>query len=176
MYYVVQVATGKEQKAIDDINKALSDKSKVDVFSPYRKVLRKYKGEYRELLERCFPGYLFVETDDPKQLFFDLYEVPDYTRLLGREGLNYYWEPLNKVEARMVDILYGKENERTTSISDIEIEEGDHIRVLSGPLMDLKGYVKAVDLHKRKITLTVTMFKRPMDVQVGVNIVTRLPD
>ena len=49
MYYVIQVKTGKEQKAIDDILKNKPDDASFDVFAPYRKSLRKYKGELREV-------------------------------------------------------------------------------------------------------------------------------
>ena len=86
MYYVIQVKTGKEQKAIDDILKNKPDDASFDVFAPYRKSLRKYKGEMREVVERCFPGYIFVETSDVKQLFFELYWIPGFTKLLGREA------------------------------------------------------------------------------------------
>ena len=173
MYYVVQVETGKEQKVIDDLIKAHNSKGLFDVFSPFRRVLRKYKGETREVIERCFPGYIFVETEDAKQLFFDLYEIPGFARLLGREGLSYHFDPLSKEEERMVSILYGVENDRITPISDIEIAEGDEIRILAGPLMDLQGKVKAVDLHKRKATVEISLFQRSVEVQVGINIVTK---
>ena len=73
MYYVIQVKTGKEQKAIEDIMKNKPDDASFDVFAPYRKSLRKFKGENREVVERCFPGYIFVETNDGKQLFKQLY-------------------------------------------------------------------------------------------------------
>ena len=89
MYYVIQVKTGKEQKAIDDILKNKPDDASFDVFAPYRKSLRKYKGELREVIERCFPGYIFVETSDVKKLFFELYWIPGFTKLLGREADTY---------------------------------------------------------------------------------------
>ena len=54
MYYVIQVKTGKEQQAIDDILKNKPDDASFDVFAPYRKSFRKYKGVMREVVERCF--------------------------------------------------------------------------------------------------------------------------
>ena len=56
MYYVVQVKTGQEEKIIDAINKQLKDEKNFDVFSPYRKSIRKYHGVEKEVIERCFPG------------------------------------------------------------------------------------------------------------------------
>ena len=173
MYYVIQVKTGKENKTIEAIKEQLKDKEGFDIFAPYRKVLKKYKGGViKEVIERCFPGYLFVETDSPKDLFFDLYWVPGYTRLLGREGLTYNFAPLSKDEARMIDILYSANTDRITEISDIEVREGQIVRVLSGPLEGLLTQVKSVNLHKRTVTVEFMLCGRLVEAKVGINIIT----
>ena len=177
MYYVINVKTGKESKTIDAIKTQLKGKEGFDIFAPYRKVIKKYKGGVeKEVIERCFPGYLFVETNSPKELFFDLYWVPGYTRLLGREGLTYNFAPLNPDESRMIDILYSANSNRTTEISDIVIEEGQKIRVLSGPLEGILSFVKRVNLHKRTVTVEFMMCGRLVEVNVGINIVTIVED
>ena len=176
MYYVIQVKTGKEQEAIDDIKKYREDHNPIamDVFSPYRKVMKKYRGEFKEVTERCFPGYIFVETDDIKQLFFDLYWVPGFQKILGREGLTYNFVPLNKDEARMIDILYSENSNRITEISDIEVHEGDIVKVLSGPLMGLETKIKKVNLHKRLVIVEFEMCGRLVEAQLGINIITNV--
>lgn len=176
MYYVIQVKTGKEQQAIEDIMKYKSGDAFFDVFAPYRKVIRKYKGVEKEVIERCFPGYVFVETDDAKKLFFDLYWVPGFTRLLGRESDTYNFVPLDKDESRMIDILYASENNRITEISNIEVREGEEIRVLDGPLslLGVQGKIKKVNLHKRTVTIEYTLFKRAVTSEVGINIITNI--
>ena len=174
MYYVVQVKTGKEQTTIDDIKRYNNSQSYFEVFAPYRKELRKYKGEFKEVLVRCFPGYIFVETDDPKQLFHDLYWVPDFTRLLGREGLTYNFVPLNLEESRMIDILYNANNGRVTPISDIEIVEGDKIVVLDGPLVGIESNIIKINLHKRTVLVEFDFCGRRVTATVGINIVTKI--
>ena len=178
MYYVIQVKTGEEEKVINDINRFNTNRSEsFNVFSPFRSVLRKYKGKYVQINERCFPGYVFVETDDVKRLFFDLYWVPDFTRLLGRVGKeDYLFAPLSEEETRMINILYDRNDERTTRISDIELSEGDKIRILTGPLRDTETKIKKMDLHKRKVTIEIDMFKRKVDLDVGINIITKIAD
>lgn len=172
MYYVIQVKTGKEQKVIEDIMKYKSEGASFDVFAPYRKERRKYKGEFKEVIERCFPGYVFVETDDAEKLFFDLYWVPGFTRLLGREADTYNFVPLDKDEARMIDILYATENNRITEISNIEVKEGQMIRVLDGPLAGLETKIKKVNLHKRKVTVEYMLCNRLVTSDIAINIIT----
>ena len=172
MYYVIQVKTGKEQKAIDDIMKNKPDDASFDVFAPYRKTLRKYKGVMKEVVERCFPGYVFVETNDAKKLFFELYWIPGFTKLLGREADTYNFVPLDKDESRMIDILYSETNNRITEISNIQVKEGQTIKVLSGPLLGLETQIKKVNLHKRTVTVEFKMCGRLVESQVGINIIT----
>ena len=174
MYYVVQVKTGKEQQAIDDILKNKPDDPSFDVFAPYRKALRKFKGQLKEVVERCFPGYIFVETNNVQNLFVQLYWTPGYTRLLGREADTYNFVPLDKDESRMIDILYSKNNDRITEISNIEVKEGEMIRVLDGPLMGLETQIKKVNLHKRKVTVEYMMCGRLVQSDIAINIVTNI--
>ena len=179
MYYVVQVQTGKEEKTIDAIKNQLKENLKdkadsIDVFSPYKETNKKYKDGYKTVVERCFPGYIFVETDDPKELFIQLYFTPEYTKLLGREGYSYVWTPLDEDESRMIDILYSRNNDRITKISDISINEGDQIIVLDGPLDGLLGKVKKINLHKRLVTVGFTLCNRPVEAELSINIVTNV--
>ena len=174
MYYVVQVKTGKEQQAIEDIMKNKPDDASFEVFAPYRKALRKFKGQMKEVVERCFPGYIFVETDDVQGLFVQLYWTPGFTKLLGREADTYNFVPLDKDESRMIDILYSANTNRITEISNIEVREGEMIRVLDGPLAGLETKIKKVNLHKRKVTIEYMMCGRLVSSDIGINIITNI--
>ncbi len=174
MYYVIQVKTGKEQQAIEDILKNKPDDASFDVFSPYRKSLRKYKGETKEVIERCFPGYIFVETNNVRELFRQLYFTPGFQKLLGREEGTENFVPLDKDESRMIDILYSANNNRITEISNIEVKEGEMIRVLDGPLMGLETQIKKVNLHKRTVLVEFMMCGRLVTAPIGINIITNI--
>ena len=174
MYYVIQVKTGKEQKAIEDILKNKPSDSDFDVFAPYRKALRKYHGEFKEVIERCFPGYVFVETNDVKQLFKQLYFTPGFQKILGREEGTENFVPLDKDESRMIDILYNANSNRVTEISNIEVKEGETIRVLDGPLLGLETQIKKVNLHKRTVTIEFMLCGRLVSANVGINIITNI--
>ena len=174
MYYVVQVKTGKEEQAITDILKNKPDDPDFDVFAPYRISIRKYKGVEKQVIERCFPGYVFVETNNVNDLFIQLYWTPGFTKLLGREADTNNFVPLDQDEARMIDILYARNNDRITQISNIEVKEGEMIRVLDGPLMGLETKIKKVNLHKRKVTIEYTMCGRLVSSDIAINIVTNI--
>ena len=92
--------------------------------------------------------------------------------MLGREGLTENFLPLNKDESRMIDILYSKNTNRITEISDIEVHEGKLIKVVDGPLQGEEGLIKKVNLHKRTVTISIKLKDRSVDVDLGINIIT----
>ena len=173
MYYVIQVQSGKEDKVIEEIKSHKDHDPSFDIFTPCRTERRKYKDGFKDIKVKCFPGYIFAETNNVKQLINELYWAPDYARLLGKEKLNDNYLPLSEEESRVIDILYNAENDRTTPIMDIEVLEGDRIRVVSGPLMGQESVVKKVDLHKRRIKITTTLAGRGVEAYVAINIVTK---
>lgn len=173
MYYVVQVKTGKEERTIEAIKKHFSNDPDIDVFAPYKKSLRKYKGGVEKVvIERCFPGYVFVDTSKPKELFFGLYQIPEYTKMLGREALTYNFVPLDKDESRVIDILYSRNTNRVLEISDIVVNEGQIVRVVTGPLEGLLGKVKKVNLHKREVTIEYMLCGHLVSSTLSINILT----
>lgn len=176
MYYVIQVKTGKEQTAIDDILKNKPDEESFDVFAPFRKVIRKFHGVEKEVIERCFPGYIFVETNNVQQLFKQLYFTPGFQKLLGREEGTENFVPLDKDESRMVDILYSKNSDRITEISNIEVREGEIVRVLDGPLslVGQEAKIVKVNLHKREVKIEYMMCGRLVQSSIGINIITNI--
>ena len=176
MYYVIQVKTGKEQTAIDDILKNKPDEESFDVFAPFRKAIRKYHGVEKEVIERCFPGYVFVETNNVQQLFKQLYFTPGFQKLLGREEGTENFVPLDKDESRMVDILYSKNSDRFTEISNIEVKEGEIVRILDGPLslVGQEAKIIKVNLHKREVKIEYMMCGRLVQSSVAINIITNI--
>ncbi len=174
MYYVIHVETGKEDKIIDEIKRYKDHEATFEVFTPLMKQLRKYKGEWKEVTIKCFPGYIFVQTDEIKQLFKELVYVEGYTRLLGKERGSENYLPLNEEESRVIDILCSEESDRTVEISDIVIEEGDKIRVVAGPLMGLEGSIVKKDFHKRKVRVRISFAGRGIETDVGINIITKI--
>ena len=73
MYYVIQVETGKENKTIKEMNERLSSAFSVEAFTPLYEANKKMHGEYIRVTKPYFPGYVFVETDNPQELFKCLY-------------------------------------------------------------------------------------------------------
>ena len=172
MYYVIQVESRHEDEIIDMIKKLVSDDILLDIFTPTVEQNRKYKDGWRKMTLKCFPGYVFVETNNPTELFKELYPVPAFTKLLGT-GKKGEWSfiPLSSEESYNLEALAGKEHNIT--LSDVYFEEGNNIIVVSGPLQGIKGKIIRINKHKRICVIEIEMAGRKCEVQLGINIIQR---
>ena len=174
MYYVIQVQTAKEEKMIEEIKKHLSSDVLDDAFSPLYIQRKKIKGEWIDVEKPAFPGYIFIETSNIKEVFHQLYYVEGFAKLLGREANSENFLPLNKAETKMVEVLYGKETDHKLGISEIMLEQGMKVRVLRGQLFGMEGLIKKVNLHKRQIIITFPFGGKSIEATVGIDIVDRV--
>ena len=53
------------------------------------------------------------------------------------------------------------------------IIENDRVIITKGPLKGNEGLIRKIDRHKRKAWLEIQMFRRTMEMQVGVEIVRK---
>lgn len=177
MYYVIQTQTGKEQKTIEEINDRVNTSFAYEAFMPLFVQLKKIKGEWKEVVKPYFPGYIFVEVDKEayvKEIFKQLTYVPSFTKLLGRQGLSDIFEPLNDIEERTINILCSKHMDRVTKLSSVQVKEGMKIQVLDGPLLGQESIIRKVNLHKRTVTISISVGGRENLVDLGIDIVSEM--
>ena len=53
------------------------------------------------------------------------------------------------------------------TVSDIDVKEGDTVKVIAGPFADLTGKVTEVDHEKQKLKVNVEMFGRETSAELG---------
>lgn len=82
MWYVIQTQTGEEEKLVGLIENMIPKEHYEECFCMNRECVRKTECGYEIFLRPLFPAYVFVDTDDPKKLYFELKRVPKLTKLL----------------------------------------------------------------------------------------------
>ena len=174
MYYVIQVQSSKENKVIEEIKRHLSNDVLIDIFSPTYIQRKNIKGNWVDVEKPAFPGYVFLETDNVKEAFHQLYYVESFAKLLGREANSENFLPLNPYETKMIEVLYGKENKHTLGISEINLEKGMKVKVLKGQLFGLEGLIKKVNLHKRQVIITFPFGGKTIEACVGIEIIDKI--
>lgn len=83
--FVVQVVGGQEDRAAALIAK-IAQGAVEDCFVPKREVMHRKSGQWHRILEKLFPGYVFVRTSTPEQVREVLGRVPAFSRMLTSAG------------------------------------------------------------------------------------------
>ena len=165
MWYVIQVATGKEEQILAMIKKYGVQRYLRECFSPRYERRRKHLGQWRQEEAILFPGYIFVISDEVEELYQSLKHIPELTKILG---VGEKWTPMTREDIEVVEMLSGRE--RVVRFSEGYIV-GSKVVVKKGPLQGMEGTIRRIDRHKRRAYLEIPMFGRVLNAQVGLEIV-----
>ena len=69
MWYVIQVQTGREEQIIEEAGKYQVQEYFDSMFAPHCVKKKKYLGQWHTQQEILFPGYLFVISSRPEELY-----------------------------------------------------------------------------------------------------------
>ena len=130
---------------------------------PTEKVVQIRNGK-RVIKERNYlPGYVLVEARLVGEIAHVLRNTPQVLGFLG--GMDNP-TPLRPSE---VSRILGKVDEMNEEAVDLPIpfEVGDAVKVNEGPFAGFSGVVERVDNDKKKVTVTVKVFARSTDLDLG---------
>lgn len=166
MWYVIQVYTGQETEIAGQCRERVLEEGE-EAFIPLVERMTKACGEWAPVKTRLFPGYVFIETDRPQDLYMRLKKVRAMTRLLktGEEIT-----PLYKEEE---EYLRGLQDEEHVVRYSEGYLEGDRLVVTSGALKGYEGKIKKLLRHKRLVVLEVSLLGREVEVTLGLGVVER---
>ena len=167
-WYVVQVRTGKEEAIANKLQFHIDHDVLLECFIPCCKRQKKFRGKWQIVEEVLFKGYIFVITDKIDDLYTQLKEIPDLTKLLGNDGEDIY--PIYPQEALFLARFSTEDYIVDVSKGYIK---GDTIMIIEGPLVGLEGYITKIDRHKRIAYVDVNLLGQVSSVQVGLEIISK---
>lgn len=168
MWYVMQVRTGSEENIRIQCERVISKEVLERCFIPYYQQKKRFQGKWHIQENILFPGYVFLITQNLELLTENLKNVIGLTKLIGTGD---EIVPLSEEETKFL-LKMGKE-EQVVELST-GIIENDKVRIQSGPLVGMEGFIKKIDRHKRQAVLEIEMFGRVVEMKVGVEIVEKV--
>lgn len=169
MWYAIQVATGKEETVTEMCEKLINKETYTDIFIIRFDRAKRYYGIWHKEKKVMFPGYIFIDTDNPLILYEELKKVPELTKILGRDK-----DEFIAIEPGKEAMFRKMVNEDYEIPISTGIIVGDKIIVREGPLVGMEAYIKKIDRHKRIAVLNAQMFEQSVDVRVGLEIVEKV--
>ena len=162
-WYIIHTYSGHEAKAM----RSLLDRAKAagmedqfdEVLIPEETVVEMVKGEKRTSKRKYFPGYILVHMELNDETWHIVRGTPKITGFVGGDKRP---PPISEDEvARMTQQI--KEG-ATKPKPKIMFEEGENVRVVTGPFANFSGFVDEVMADKEKLRVMVQVFGRATPV------------
>ncbi len=172
MYYVIQVAPGTEDKVEEQIQAMVGKEMYGRCFHPMRHMRKKFRGKWTEVHEKLLPGYVFITSDQVRELYLKLRRVPAVTQLLGKDGE--YFAALSVQETEWLErIMDSADGGPEVPLSQISVSENDVVTILSGPLKSMEGQIKKINLHRRIAEIEVDFMNQKTVIHLGIEMVDK---
>ncbi|MBE6047080.1 MAG: transcription termination/antitermination protein NusG [Clostridium sp.] len=166
-WYVVHTYSGYENKVKASIEKTIENRNLqdllLDIQVPMEEVVEEKDGKQKVTLKKKFPGYVLV-----KMLMSDesWYVVRNTRGVTGFVGPGSKPVPLTDEEVESMGVIEIPE--------EVDLEVGESVKVISGPLREFVAVVQEINLEKRKIKASVEMFGRETLAELDFNQIDKL--
>ena len=166
-WYVVHTYSGYENKVKATIEKTVENRNLqnllVDIQVPMEEVIEEKDGKQKVTLKKKFPGYVFIKMFMSDESW---YVVRNTRGVTGFVGPGSKPVPLTEEEIESMGIIEMPQ--------EIDLEVGESVKIISGPLKDFVAVIQEIVLEKRKIKGSVDMFGRETLAELDFNQVEKL--
>lgn len=167
MWCVVHVRDGGETYTEDFVAGLLPENLNARCFHLIRSRRKKYEGQWQTVYEDLFPGYVFIDTDQPEKVYKELKKAPRPKMLFSDDE---YVSTLEKHESDFMEKIADRNGR--IGISKVKVDMDGKIHYLSGPLLEMGNIVRRVNLHKRIAEVEAELMGRKQILYLGIDIET----
>ena len=169
-WYVVKVQSNREESIKEAIERRVKIEGLQDSFGqiviPTEKVSEMRKGKRYIRDRKLLPGYLMVHVEFNEHMLYLFRETSGVGDFVG-VGLNKKPIPMSENEIKK---WVGKPDQRRqarrTGKGKSPYSEGDKVKVKDGMFSGMEGVVKTVLEAKGAVTVELTIFGRPVPVEL----------
>jgi transcription termination/antitermination protein NusG len=173
-WYVVHTYAGYENKVKANLESRIGSMQMQDkifeVEIPMEDVMEIKGGKKQVVQKKVFPGYLLVKMIYDNDSWYVVRNTPGVTGFVS-SGTGTKPTPLSK---REVDKILAVKKEEIKPTFRLEFEEGDVVRIISGPFADFNGTVDEINFDQSKLKVLVNIFDRETPVELGFDQVAKV--
>ncbi len=173
-FYVVHTYAGYEAKVKANLESRIQSMNMEDriheVIIPTEEGVEIKGGKKQTVQRKVFPGYVLVRMDLDDDSWYVVRNTPAVTGFVGPPGARPVPLSLKEVEAILREPEEGEETVQTK----VDYEEGENIRVTSGPFADFTGTISEINADQSKLKVLVSIFGRETPVELGFDQVAKL--
>jgi len=173
-WYVIHTYAGYENKVRDNLTSRIQSMQMQDkifeVVVPMEDVMEIKGGRKQVVKKKVFPGYLLVKMEYDNDSWFVVRNTPGVTGFVS-SGTGQKPTPLSRREVEKILVV---KKEETKPAFRLEFEEGDVVRIISGPFADFNGTIDEINLDQSKVKVMVNIFDRETPVELSFDQVARV--
>jgi transcriptional antiterminator NusG len=165
-WYVVKVQSGREESIKDAIERRVKIEGLEEYFGqiliPTEKVVEMRQNKRVTRQRKLFPGYLMVEVEYNDRILYLFRETSGVGDFVGASPN----KPPPPMPAKEIDPLIRPPGEKPPKELIKGFERGDKVKVKEGPFAGMEGEVKEILEAKEKVRVELTIFGRPVPVEL----------
>lgn len=175
-WYVIHTYSGYEKKVRGDLEHRIDtfnahDKI-VDIKIPTEEVTEVKEGGARQTKDvQVFPGYVLVRMEMTDETWQIVRNTPGVTGFVGLNGVP---TPLRRSEFDKIMRRVNPSESRGPLHKAVDLEVGQVIKVINGPLKDFDGNITEVMPESGKVKVSVTIFGRETPVELDIEQIVRI--
>jgi transcriptional antiterminator NusG len=170
-WFVLRVQSNREEKVRASLVRMLEVNGLTDrvpqVLVPTESVTEIRNGKRQVVERKLFPGYVIVEVEVdehrrvPQELWQQIRDTSGVGDFIGAERP---WPMREEEVARILG--HAEEVEAEAPKLEIDIKEGEMVRIKEGPFKNTEGYVEEVNPASGKIEVVINIFNRATPVEL----------
>ncbi|HUG88566.1 MAG TPA: transcription termination/antitermination protein NusG [Actinomycetota bacterium] len=173
-WYVIHTYAGYENKVKTNLESRIQTMQMQDkifsVYIPMEDVMEIKGGRKQVVQKKVFPGYLLVKMEYDDDSWYVVRNTPGVTGFVAA-GTGQKPTPLPRHE---VEKFLAPQKEEAKPQFRLEFEEGDVVRIITGPFADFNGTISEINVDQSKVKVMVNIFDRETPVELSFDQVARV--
>jgi transcriptional antiterminator NusG len=173
-WYVVHTYAGYENKVKTNLESRIHTmqmEGKIfRVHIPMEDVMEIKGGKKQIVQKKVFPGYLLVKMEYDNDSWYVVRNTPGVTGFVSA-GTGQKPTPLSRREIEKILVVKKEEHKPAVRLG---FEEGDVVRITSGPFADFNGTISEINADQAKLKVLVNIFDRETPVELSFDQVAKV--
>ena len=173
-WYVVHTYAGYENKVKANLESRIHTMQMEDkifrVHIPMEDVMEIKSGKKQVVQKKVFPGYLLVKMLYDNDSWYVVRNTPGVTGFVS-SGTGTKPTPLSRREVEKILVV---KKEEVKPQFRLGFEEGDVVRIISGPFADFNGTISEINPDQAKLKVLVNIFDRETPVELSFDQVAKV--
>jgi len=141
----------------------------LEVFLPRIRQMSRRRDRRLMLSRPLFPGYVFPRFAPTREAYLRIASTDGVVRILGQR-----WDALHQIPDEQVEAV----RRIVTATDDARpvpwIRVGDRVRIVSGPLADLEGFIQDWRGGRARFVVSIDLLQRSVGVELGAELLERI--